>query len=171
MLEIGFAEAELVPTDGHPGVFGYYDAGADKTLLVYMMYDVQPVDPEDWRVPPFAGELVENDKGTVLMARGATNQKGPERALLNAIESVVAVEGTLPVNLMIVAEGEEELGSPHFPQIVEQYRDRLAEADGVFFPFNSQDSAGDISMVLGVKGIIYFEMEAKGWSARRAGQP
>lgn len=162
LLAIGFAEAELVPTDGHPGIFGYYNAGAEKTLLVYMMYDVQPVDPEDWQVPPFAGELVETDKGTMLMARGATNQKGPERALLNAIQAIVDVEGTLPVNLMVVAEGEEELGSPHFPQIVEQYRERLAAADGVFFPFNSQDSAGDISMVLGVKGIIYMELEAKG---------
>ena len=51
------------------------------------------------------------------MARGAVNQKGPQRAFLNALESIIAVEGTLPVNIMIAAEGEEELGSPHYPQI------------------------------------------------------
>ncbi len=150
LLAIGFAEAELVPTDGHPGVFAYYDAGAEKTLVVYMMYDVQPVNPEDWQVPPFAGELVEHDLGTVLMARGATNQKGPERALLNALESIISVTGSLPVNLIVLAEGEEELGSPHFPQIIEKYKDRLMAADGVFFPFNSQNRSGDIKMILGV---------------------
>ena len=162
MLDIGFAEAEIVPTSGHPGVWGYYDAGAEKTLLLYLMYDVQPVDPEDWQVPPFDGELIEDELGTVLMARGATNQKGPERALFNAIESIIAATGTLPVNLMVTAEGEEELGSPHYPEIVSQYEDRLKKADGVLFPFNSQSASGKVMMNLGVKGIIYFEMEARG---------
>ncbi|NIM00706.1 MAG: peptidase M20, partial [Acidobacteria bacterium] len=78
----------IVPTDGHPGVWGYYDAGADKTLVVYLMYDVQPVDPEDWESPPFEANVIDHDLGKVLMARGATNQKGPERAFLNALESI-----------------------------------------------------------------------------------
>ena len=162
LLDIGFAEAEIVPTDGHPGVWGFYDAGASKTLVVYLMYDVQPVDPEDWESPPFAAELVEHDLGKVLMARGATNQKGPERAFLNALESIIAVDGTLPVNIMITAEGEEELGSPHYPQIVDAYEDRLRTADAVLFPFNSQRPDGRINVILGVKGIIYFEMIATG---------
>ncbi len=159
---LGFAEAELVETDGHPGVWGYYDAGADKTLMMYMMYDVQPVNEEDWRTPPFEGNLVSHDLGKVLMARGATNQKGPQRALLNAIESIIATTGSLPVNLMVTAEGEEELGSPHYPQIVDKYEDRLKQADGVLFPFNSQSPNGNVLINLGVKGILYVEMEAKG---------
>jgi len=162
---LGFQEAELVSTDGHPGVWGYYDAGAEKTLLVYMMYDVQPVEPADWVSPPFEARLIENALGQVLMGRGATNQKGPERALLNAIASILAVDGTLPVNLMVAAEGEEELGSPHYGQIVDAYEARLREADGVVFPFNSQDQAGDFEMSLGVKGILYVEMEARGGPA------
>jgi acetylornithine deacetylase/succinyl-diaminopimelate desuccinylase-like protein len=162
MLKMGFSEAEIVPTSGHPGVWGYYDAGAEKTLLLYLMYDVQPVDPEDWRTPPFDGDLLEHKLGTVLMARGATNQKGPERALFNAIESIIATTGTLPVNLMVTAEGEEELGSPHYPEIVSLYEERLKTADGVLFPFNSQSTSGKVMMNLGVKGIIYFEMEARG---------
>lgn len=162
LLNLGFKEAELVPTSGHPGVFGFYDAGAKKTLVVYMMYDVQPVEPKDWRVPPFDGAIVDHELGRVLMARGATNQKGPERAFLNAIEAIRAVKGTLPVNLMVVAEGEEELGSPHYPEVIDKYETRLRGAHGVFFPMNGQSPTGDVTLNLGVKGIVYFELEATG---------
>lgn len=159
---IGFQETAIVETDGHPGVWGFYDAGAERTLMLYMMYDVQPVNEEDWQSPPFEANVIDHALGKVIMARGATNQKGPERALLNAIESIIAVDGTLPVNLMVAAEGEEELGSPHYPQIIDQYEDRLKTADGVIFPFNSQSPEGDINLNLGVKGIVYFEAEATG---------
>ena len=159
---IGFTETQVVPTDGHPGVWGWYDAGAERTLMVYLMYDVQPVNEEDWRSPPFEARVIESELGEILMARGATNQKGPERAFLNAIESIIAVEGTLPVNLMVLAEGEEELGSPHYAQLVDRFEDRLRTADGAFFPFNSQTPAGDAAMSLGVKGILYTEMEYTG---------
>jgi acetylornithine deacetylase/succinyl-diaminopimelate desuccinylase-like protein len=162
LAALGFQEAELVPTDGLPGVWGYYDAGADKTLMLYMMYDVQPVEPDDWQSPPFAAELVEHELGTALMGRGATNQKGPQRAFLNAVQSIIAVEGRLPVNLMVAAEGEEELGSPHYPQVIDKYEERLKEAVGAIFPFNSQRPDGVLSMILGVKGIVYFELEARG---------
>lgn len=159
---LGFQEAAIAPTDGHPGVWGYFDAGAERTLLLYMMYDVQPVEEDDWQTAPFAGSLVETPLGTVLMARGATNQKGPQRALLNAIEAIMAVDGTLPVNLMLLAEGEEELGSPNYPALINRYEARLRTADGVFFPFNSQNTRGELSMSLGVKGILYMEIESRG---------
>jgi acetylornithine deacetylase/succinyl-diaminopimelate desuccinylase-like protein len=162
LADLGFQETTLVPTDGHPGVWGYYDAGAEKTLLVYMMYDVQPVDPDDWESPPFDAEIVDHEYGKVIRARGAVNQKGPERAFLNALESIIAVTGTLPVNLMIAAEGEEELGSPHYPQIVDAYEARMRQADGVLFPMAVQRPDGNASMLLGVKGIVYFELESKG---------
>ncbi len=159
---MGFQEAELVPTSGHPGVWGYYDAGADRTLMVYLMYDVQPVNPEDWESPPFDAALVDHELGRIVMARGATNQKGPERAFLNALESIIAVDGKPPVNLMVVAEGEEELGSPHYPEIIDKYESRLRTAHGALFPFNSQQPSGELSMFLGVKGILYTEMEVVG---------
>jgi acetylornithine deacetylase/succinyl-diaminopimelate desuccinylase-like protein len=159
---LGFQEAELVETDGHPGVWGYYDAGADTTLMVYMMYDVQPVNPEDWQSPPFEAKVVEHELGMVLMARGATNQKGPERAFLNALQSIIAVDGKLPVNLMITAEGEEELGSPHYPQIIDAYEERLKTADGAIFPRTGQARDGRTTMTLGNKGIVYFEAESRG---------
>jgi acetylornithine deacetylase/succinyl-diaminopimelate desuccinylase-like protein len=162
LLALGFQEAELVPTEGHPGVFGWYDAGAPRTLLVYLMYDVQPVEPSDWRSPPFAANLVEHEAGTVLMARGAVNQKGPERAFLNALAAILAVEGRLPVNLFVVAEGEEELGSPHFPQVVAPYSERLRTAAGAFFPSPAQNLRGAATGYLGVKGLAYWEFEAIG---------
>ena len=162
LRELGFGEVAIVETDGHPGVFGYYDAGAEKTLLVYMMYDVQPVE-QNWRIDdPFAGELVETELGTVLMARGATNQKGPQRAFLNAVEAILKTEGTLPVNLAVVAEGEEELGSTHFGQVLAPYAERLRQADGAFFPMNLQTPDGSVALNLGVKGIVYFELQARG---------
>ena len=166
---LGFVDVAIVETDGHPGVFGYYDAGAEKTLMVYMMYDVQPIEP-NWRIEdPFAGELVETELGTVLMARGATNQKGPQRAFLNAVDAILKVEGTLPVNLLVVAEGEEELGSTHFDQVLAPHVERLRQADGAFFPMNLQSPDGSVNLNLGVKGIIYFELESRGgdWGGPR----
>jgi acetylornithine deacetylase/succinyl-diaminopimelate desuccinylase-like protein len=158
---LGCGEAEVVPTSGHPGVWAFCDEGAPKTLIVYMMYDVQPVEAAEWRSPPFAAEVVDHPLGRAIMARGATNQKGPERAFLNALASIRAVKGKLPVNLMFLAEGEEELGSPHYPELIDKFERRLKGADGVFFPFNSQDPDGATGMFLGVKGILYFELEAR----------
>ena len=161
LRQLGFKEVEIVPTAGHPGVFGFYDAGAPRTLVVYMMYVVQP-EETGWQVDAFEGALVELDVGRVLMARGATNQKGPERAFLNAVDSIIKTRGKLPVNLLIVAEGEEELGSPNYPQVIDRFEARLKQADGVFFPLNAQDASGGASLPLGVKGIAVIELEASG---------
>jgi acetylornithine deacetylase/succinyl-diaminopimelate desuccinylase-like protein len=158
---LGFKDVAIVKTSGHPGVFGYYDAGAPKTLVVYMMYDVQP-EESGWSVPAFDGALVERDLGRVLMARGATNQKGPQRAFLNAVDSILKTRATLPVNLMVVAEGEEELGSPNYGQVIDQYEARMKAAHGVFFPMNSQDLSGAVALPLGVKGILSLELSARG---------
>jgi acetylornithine deacetylase/succinyl-diaminopimelate desuccinylase-like protein len=163
LSKLGFRDTALVPTSGHPGVYGYYDAGAAHTLVVYMMYDVQPIEPTGWKVDAFAGSLIDEPKlGKVLMARGATNQKGPQRAFLNALDAVIKTRGKPPVNLIVLAEGEEELGSPHYPEVVAKYQEQLRKADGVFFPMNTQNRDGQASMFLGVKGIVYMELEAKG---------
>lgn len=163
LADIGFEEAELVPTDGHPGVWGYYNANAEKTLVVYMMYDVQPVGFQKWRVKdPFAAEIIDMELGKAIMARGADNQKGPERAFLNAVESIIKVRGSLPINIMIVADGEEEIGSPHYGQIINQYADRLREAEGMTMPGNTQAPDGNVTLILGVNGLLYIQLKAKG---------
>ena len=164
---LGFKEAAVVPTAGHPGVFAFYDAGAPRTLLVYMMYDVQP-EETGWKVPAFDGALVETELGRVLMARGATNQKGPQRAFLNAIDSIITTTGKLPVNILITAEGEEELGSSNFPEVIQKYEARLKKADGVFFPHNLQDGTGLVTLPLGVKGTLSHRTRGDRRTARRA---
>ncbi len=158
---LGFKDVAIVPTAGHPGVFGFYDAGAPRTLLIYMMYDVQP-EESGWKVPPFDGALVETELGRVLMARGATNQKGPQRAFLNAVDSIITSTGKLPVNILVAAEGEEELGSTNYSEVIQKYEARLRKAHGVFFPHNVQDAAGLVTLPLGVKGILSIELEATG---------
>jgi acetylornithine deacetylase/succinyl-diaminopimelate desuccinylase-like protein len=162
----GCRQTEIVPTEGHPGVWGWLDSGASRTLVVYWMYDVQPVNAEEWQSPPFEARIVEDKRfganGRILRGRGATNQKGPERAFLNAVESVRAAAGKLPVNLMFVCEGEEELGSPHLHEIVNRYSAVLSKAHGVLMPANSQGMNGSNTVSLGNKGIVYMELEANG---------
>src|SRR5215471_5748129 len=119
LREAGFDKAERVPTDGQPGVFATLDAGARKTVGLYFMYDVKQADPSEWSSPPSDAALVEKPGvGRVVVGRGAVNQKGPEAAFLAALHAYRAANTKLPVNLVFVAEGEEEIGSPHFPQIV-----------------------------------------------------
>ncbi len=166
LAEAGCQEAALVSTGGNPVVWGWFDAKAPKTLIVYWMYDVQPVNEAEWATPPFEARLVAapqfGPEGRIIRGRGAQNQKGPQRAFLNAVEEIRAVTGTLPVNLMFVCEGEEEMGSPHLPEFVEKYRARLMKANGVLFPSTSLSRSGRANFALGNKGIVYMELEVAG---------
>ena len=119
LREMGFQQVARVPTDGQPGIFATLDAGAPKTVGLYFMYDVKQADPAEWSSPPFEARLVDKPGlGKVMIGRGAVNQKGPEAALLAALHAIRGAGKKLPVNLVLVAEGEEEIGSPHFPQVV-----------------------------------------------------
>ncbi|MBI4512727.1 MAG: M20/M25/M40 family metallo-hydrolase, partial [Gemmatimonadetes bacterium] len=162
---IGCKEAELVRTDGTPGVWAFYDAAGKnkKTIVVYMMYDTQPFDESRWSSPPLAANRVEMEPfQEVIIARGAINTKGPNRFFLNTLESIIAVTGTLPVNIMFTCEGEEEQGSPHFHQVLDPYRDRLKTANARLGAGPAQQRDGSVSMSLGNKGIMYIELEAHG---------
>src|SRR5580692_7495881 len=115
----GFTGVKLIPTSGKPGVFGKLDAGARTTLGVYFMYDVKQFVPEEWSSPPLEGRLVQRPGlGTVCMGRGAVNQKGPENSFLSALLAFKAAGKKLPVNLVLVCEGEEEIASPHFREVI-----------------------------------------------------
>ena len=119
LRDAGFNQATRVPTDGQPGIFATLDAGAPRTVGLYFMYDVKQVDPAEWSSPPWDAALVNKPGlGKVLMGRGAVNQKGPQASLLAALHAIRGAGQKMPVNLVLVAEGEEEIGSPHFPQIV-----------------------------------------------------
>src|SRR5438552_15080217 len=163
--EAGFDNVTRVPTDGQPGVFATLDAGAPRTVGLYFMYDVKQADPAEWSSPPFDAAIVDKPGfGKVLMGRGAVNQKGPEAAFLAALHAIRGAGNKLPINIVLVAEGEEEVGSPHFRQVV-QHPDvaaALKKAIGVVMPAASQDPDGNVSVLLGAKGVIEVELVASG---------
>lgn len=155
--------AEVVPTPGHPVVYGELDSGSDVTLLIYGMYDVMPADEPDWIVDPWGGEIrVLPDLGPSIVARGAVNTKGPLAAFFGALDAVQKVAGRLPVNLIFAIEGEEEFGSRNFPGFVEEYKEKLSRADAMFFPFFYCDQEGTPMITLGTKGMCYVELVARG---------
>src|SRR5262245_20492791 len=161
----GFTGVTKVPTDGQPGIFAVLDAGAARTLGLYFMYDVKQVDPAEWSSPPFEAALVDKPGlGKVVMGRGAVNQKGPEATFLAALQAIRGAGKKPPVNLVFVAEGEEEIGSPHFSQVVgrPEVLSALKRCSGVFMPFASQDLVGEVTIHLGAKGVIELELVASG---------
>lgn len=163
--EAGFTNVEIVPTDGHPGVFGTIDVGAKRTIGIYFMYDVKQFDPAEWSSPPLEGKMVDKPGfGLSIVGRGAVNQKGPESAFLAALHAIRAAKAKLPVNIVLVCEGEEEIGSPHFRQVATKPNvlAALRKCDGIFIPFASQDKAGTVDVNLGSKGIIELELIASG---------
>jgi len=163
LREAGFARVESVPTDGHPGIFATLDAGAPRTIGLYFMYDVKQADPKEWRSPPWDAALVDVPKlGKVVMGRGAVNQKGPESAFLAALHAIRGAGKKLPVNLVLVAESEEEIGSPHFGQIVSRpaIAAALKRCEGIFMPHASQSTDGTVTINLGAKGVIECEIVA-----------
>ena len=164
-LDAGFQKARIVPSGGVPGVFATLDSGAKTTLGVYFMYDVKQFDPAEWSSPPLEGRLVERPgEGLVLMGRGAVNQKGPEIAFLAALKAMRAAGRKLPVNLVLVAEGEEEIASPNFPAIVAdpEVAAALKKTAGVFIPTTSQDQQGNAGITLGAKGAVEFQLVVGG---------
>jgi len=162
--EAGFERVVKMPTDGQPGVFATLDAGAAKTLGLYFMYDVKQADPAEWSSPPFEARLVDKPFGTVVMGRGAVNQKGPQATLLAALHAIRGAGKKLPVNLVFVAEGEEEIGSPHFAQVVRkpEVLEALRTCVGITMPSASQDLDGSVTTFLGAKGVIELEMVSSG---------
>jgi acetylornithine deacetylase/succinyl-diaminopimelate desuccinylase-like protein len=163
--EVGFQQVARVATDGQPGVFATLDAGAPRTVGVYFMYDVKQVDPAEWSSPPWEAALVDKPGfGKVLIGRGAVNQKGPEAAFLAALHAIHGAGRKSPVNLVLVAEGEEEIGSPHFRQVVRrpEVGAALRRCTGVFMPAASQDPDGTVTVSLGAKGVVELELVASG---------
>jgi acetylornithine deacetylase/succinyl-diaminopimelate desuccinylase-like protein len=165
LRDAGFQGVSRVATDGQPGVFATLDAGAPRTVGVYFMYDVKQADPAEWSSPPSDAAIVDKPGfGKVLMGRGAVNQKGPESAFLAALHAIRGAGQKPPVNLVLVAEGEEEIGSPHFLQVVRkpEVAAALKRCIGVFMPTAGQDPDGTATVVLGAKGVVELELVSSG---------
>jgi acetylornithine deacetylase/succinyl-diaminopimelate desuccinylase-like protein len=163
--DAGFTNVKLIPTSGKPGVFGKIDAGARTTIGIYFMYDVKQFLPEEWSSPPLEARLVDKPGlGTVCMGRGAVNQKGPENSFLSALMAFKAAGKKLPVNLVLVCEGEEEIASPHFHEVITspEVMPELKRCVGVFMPEAGQDRDGGVQVSLGAKGVVELELISSG---------
>lgn len=163
--EAGFENVEIVPTSGKPGVFGLLDTGEPTTVAIYFMYDVKQFDPAEWSSPPLEGKIVDKQGlGRICVGRGAVNQKGPQTAFLSALRAFKAAGKKPPVNLVLVCEGEEEIGSPHFPEIVHQPKvsAALQKCMGVFMPEAGQGVDGTVEISLGAKGVVELELVSTG---------
>src|SRR5271163_2651027 len=138
---------------GNPVVYAKCDEGAAKTVVIYWQYDTMPVTQIDaWKVPPFDASIIEQgDFKKVLVARGATNSKGPEMSEFNALMSIKAVRGKLPVNVIFVAEGDEERMDIGLRNFVRDHQDLFKGADIMMGPGSSE-------------GCVYIQLTTSGKS-------
>ena len=156
-------------TPGNPVVYAKCDEGAPKTLVIYWMYDTMPVtQPDVWVAPPFAGKIVDGKTAgidpafkKVLIGRGATNSKGPQLAQLEAFMSMRQVMGKLPVNLIFVAEGDEERMDIGLRKFMKDHYDLFKGADAML-RFAGQNVGGGASISGGSEGCVYVELTTTG---------
>lgn len=163
LKEAGADSADVYETAGNPVVFGCKDIGAEKTILVYGHYDVQPPEPlEKWRTDPFEPVLAK-DPATgedAIYARGANDDKGQLFMHLKAFEREVRL-GLLHHNVKFIFEGEEEIGSPSLPAWVEAHKDML-KADVILVSDTTMISDKVPSINCGMRGLAYFEVKVTG---------
>lgn len=161
LQHIGFDNVEVIKTQGHPLVYGEWLKAANKpTLLIYGHYDVQPVDPvELWESPPFEPTVRDGN----LYCRGASDDKGQTMLVFKALESLMAVNGTLPINVKVLIEGEEEAGGESIEHYVKTYPERL-KCDTAFICDTGMPSEEIPALVSGLRGIVYTEVEMHGAS-------
>ena len=151
---MGMNDVAVMPTAGHPVVYAdWLGAPGKPTVLIYGHYDVQPVDPlGEWRSPPFEA----TQRGDNLYARGAADMKGQVHSVLKALEAWLR-NGGLPVNVKVMFEGEEELGSPNLAPFIEQHKDTLRS--DLLLNADSGIERPDLpSLVYGLRGMAYFEL-------------
>jgi len=158
LTKVGF-DASIQPTSGHPIVLGEWrGAPGAPTILIYGHYDVQPVEPlELWESPPFEPTIRDGR----IYARGATDDKGQLFLHVKALEAHLAVRGKLPINVIVLAEGEEEVGSENLERFVEENAKRLA-ADAVVISDSAMFAPGQPSIVSSLRGLAYFQINVTG---------
>jgi len=155
LTQMGFPIVTTYPTQGHPIVYAEWIVDPSKpTVMCYGHYDVQPAEPYDlWITPPFEPTI----RNGHIVARGASDDKGQVMCHLNAIESIIKTEGAPPVNIKILIEGEEEIGSANLYQWVLEHKD-LLKADILFVSDTPMISEEQPSLSIGLRGLIYFEV-------------
>jgi acetylornithine deacetylase/succinyl-diaminopimelate desuccinylase-like protein len=159
LTRIGMQNVKLIETAGNPVVYAdWLNAPGAPTLLFYGHYDVQPVDPVDlWESPPFEATIRDGE----IYARGSADDKGQIFMHFKAIEAWLKQAGTLPVNIKIFIEGEEEVGSKHLDQFVRDHKDQLG-ADVVVISDSPMFDRGIPSICYGLRGLAYFQLDIRG---------
>lgn len=159
LRQIGMQNVRILPTKGHPVVYGdWLQAEGKPTVLIYGHYDVQPVDPLHlWESPPFEPEIRDNK----LYARGASDDKGQVFMHIKALEALLQTDGTLPVNVKFCIEGEEEIGSVHLDQFVEDNKELLA-ADVLVISDTTLYAKGKPAICYGLRGLCGMQIDVKG---------
>ncbi|HEX9058343.1 MAG TPA: M20/M25/M40 family metallo-hydrolase [Ktedonobacterales bacterium] len=158
LQETGFATRRLAIEGAPPLIYGELHGTGPYTLLLYDHYDVQPPEPLDlWQSPPFDPTVRDGR----LYARGTSDDKGEIAARLSAIRALRAIHGDLPITLKWIIEGEEEIGSPHFEDIILPHAALLA-ADACLWEGSGFDPTGRPRMVLGSKGLLYVQLDVRG---------
>ena len=159
MKRINLENISIDETGGHPVVYAdWLHAPGKPTILFYGHYDVQPVDPLNlWETPPFEPTVRDNK----LFARGSSDDKGQVFMHLKAIEALFALEGTLPVNVKFIIEGEEEIGSPNLPPYVEKNKEKLA-ADLILISDTSLYAPGKPAVCYGLRGLTGIQIDVRG---------
>lgn len=158
LIEITGAKIDVIETPGYPIIYAELNENKEKTLTFYNHYDVQPEDPIDlWDSPPFAANII-NGK---LIARGAADNKGNLVARIAAIHAYQQVYGKLPVNIKMIFEGEEEVGSPHLEFFASNHPEKVI-SDGFIWEGGMRNHDGQLQIGLGVKGICYVELRVRG---------
>lgn len=158
MMESYGISARIIPTKGYPCVYGEVKGKSQKTVLFYDHYDVQPPDPlDEWVSPPFSGDIRDGK----MFARGVSDNKGHACSRIQAVGSLLKLRGELPLTVKFLIEGEEEIGSPNLPAFLKEHAELLRADYGVWE--SGYMGRGDVpGMYLGVKGILYVELETRG---------
>jgi acetylornithine deacetylase/succinyl-diaminopimelate desuccinylase-like protein len=159
MRRIGLQNVRLVDTPGNPVVYGdWLGAPGAPTILFYGHYDVQPVDPlELWESPPFEATIRDGE----IYARGSADDKGQVFMHFKAIEAHLKQTGTLPVNMKIILEGEEEVGSVNLDNFIRDHKSELG-ADVVVISDSPMFARGVPSICYGLRGLVYFQIDLRG---------
>src|SRR5713101_3211643 len=159
LKRVGIENVELIPTAGNPLVYGdWLHAPGKPTVLCYGHYDVQPPDPlELWKTPPFEPSVRDGN----LYARGSADDKGQMYMHIKAVEALKAVNGTLPINLKFLVEGEEEVGGAAIAKYVAENPAKL-KADVALVSDTALYAEGLPTLCIGLRGLVYMEVEATG---------
>jgi acetylornithine deacetylase/succinyl-diaminopimelate desuccinylase-like protein len=159
MRAIGLEHIQILPTGGPPVVYAdWLHAAGKPTVLIYGHYDVQPAEPLDlWITGPFDP----TERNGELFARGAVDDKGQVFMHLKAIEAHLKTAGALPVNVKLLIEGEEEIGSPHLDRFIKQNLP-LLKADAVVISDTAMLAKGAPGITVGLRGLVYFQIDMEG---------